>query len=536
MPDRAPNQAPSRNLILLALGGLLLVGIALRIPLLDSALFGDEAGTHYSVTEHGLGRTIELIATEQEVTPPFFFILAWLTEKLGDPHVALRIAPLLAGLATIPLTYLLGLRTVGWRPGLMGAALVAVSPMMIFFSTEARAYAVVTLLALLSTLALLAAVRTERARWWVAYGVCSLLAMYTHYTVGFVLLAQLAWLVWAHPAARKPAIAANLGAAAAFLPWFPEFLEDGRSRCSHIIDAAHPFGFRTFVEDLGHLAIGHPFLGLRSVPGTAALVVAGIGTGLAAVGAALRLRSPDRMRPSRNALLIAALAASPLAVALYSAIGDNSIYAPRNLLVAFPALAVGAGALVFAASSRYLRLAAAVLLVGGMTAGGIRMLSDDNQRPDYGGLAAFVKAQTQPGDPVVEASIPASPGPYQPTTVALIDQGRPPSVQPTISLTFPPIEDLQAARRAGSGDPCNSQFAAPMEAAEAARRAVALATRGTIVLLTPGPQTAGQARERDTAEGRFLRALPPSFTIAETRHFRGPAFLGLTVYVLRRAR
>src|SRR5207253_1172569 len=99
----------------------------------------------------------------------------------------------------------------GRRTGLAGAAIVALNPFLIFYSTEARAYALMLLLGLLSTLALLRALDASPSRWWWAmYAFFSCAALYTHYTVVFVLFAQLAWAAWTHPGARRWLLGANV--------------------------------------------------------------------------------------------------------------------------------------------------------------------------------------------------------------------------------------------------------------------------------------------------------------------------------------
>ena len=107
----------------------------------------------------------------------------------------LRLPSLLAGVATIPGVYLLGVRTVGRSAGLVAAALTALAPFMAFYSTEGRGYAVMMALLLASTLALLTAVDDGRRRWWVLYALATCLTMYTHYTAAFVLATQLAWVL-----------------------------------------------------------------------------------------------------------------------------------------------------------------------------------------------------------------------------------------------------------------------------------------------------------------------------------------------------
>ena len=55
-------------------------------------------------------------------------------------------------MATVPVAYLLGAELRGRRAGLAAAALVAVNPMLLWYSQEARAYALFSLLTAVSLL------------------------------------------------------------------------------------------------------------------------------------------------------------------------------------------------------------------------------------------------------------------------------------------------------------------------------------------------------------------------------------------------
>ena len=100
---------------------------------------------------------------------------------------------LLAGVATVPLVYVLGRADGGRAAALAGTALFALSPFAIFYASEARAYALMTLLVVLSTLSLLRALETNDRRWWAAFTLLPAAAMYAHYTAVFVLAAQAGW-------------------------------------------------------------------------------------------------------------------------------------------------------------------------------------------------------------------------------------------------------------------------------------------------------------------------------------------------------
>src|SRR6478672_11495731 len=82
-----------------------------------------------------------------ESTPPLYYVLAWLwAQVFGLGEAGLRSFSALAGTLTIPAAAWLGMRAVSRRAGLATAALVAVNPLLWWYSQEARSYALVVLL------------------------------------------------------------------------------------------------------------------------------------------------------------------------------------------------------------------------------------------------------------------------------------------------------------------------------------------------------------------------------------------------------
>ena len=209
--------------------GLILIGLALRLPSFGDSLWGDELSTNYVVNGFGMGSVIHIVLSDQEGTPPLFFLLVWLTKGI-DGAEGLRIVPLIAGLASIPLTYLLGLRTVGRPAATVAAVLLALSPFQIYYSTEARAYSLMMMLCLVAALSLLTALDSGRARWWVAFGLSVAAAAYTHYTSVFVLVVLFGWAFIARPKQRRPLLLAGLGAAIFYAPGFRSSWTTGMSR------------------------------------------------------------------------------------------------------------------------------------------------------------------------------------------------------------------------------------------------------------------------------------------------------------------
>ncbi len=60
---------------------------------------------------------LRTVHSDAEITPPLYFLLAKLATYIAVTPEMLRLPSLLAGTASIPLTYLLGARTLGRRAG-----------------------------------------------------------------------------------------------------------------------------------------------------------------------------------------------------------------------------------------------------------------------------------------------------------------------------------------------------------------------------------------------------------------------------------
>ena len=201
---RHVDETPLPRLFLVSIALITVGGFLVRLPSFHDSLFGDEISTYFIVSGHSLSRVLRLVESNQETSPPLYFILAWATKGLlSSPAQSIRLVSLITGTAAIPLTFLLGLWTVGRRAALVGATCVALSPYMIFYSTEARPFMLMLFFTLLSTLALLRALDSGKMFWWVAYAVCSCGAVYTHYVAVFLLVVQLAWAFWTQPQVRR---------------------------------------------------------------------------------------------------------------------------------------------------------------------------------------------------------------------------------------------------------------------------------------------------------------------------------------------
>lgn len=176
-----------RALELRVLAGIIVLAALLRFSTLDlQSLWFDEAVTVVDVLKPGLWDTMRAVAL-QDVTPPLYFAVAWVwTQVFGDGEVGLRSLSAVLGTATVPVAYALGARLGTRRTGLILAGLVAVSPLMLWFSQEARAYAAVVFLGAVTLLLWVRALQERTRRSLVLWAVASALALLTHYFAAFL--------------------------------------------------------------------------------------------------------------------------------------------------------------------------------------------------------------------------------------------------------------------------------------------------------------------------------------------------------------
>jgi mannosyltransferase len=194
---------------LVALVAIVLLGALLRFSTLDLQSYRyDEALTAGRVLHPSLFTTLSVVPNT-ESTPPFYFFTAWLWSRpLGTGEVALRSLSALAGTATIVVVYLGATTLLPRRVGLIAAAIVAVNPVMIWFSQDARSYALAMLLTALSFLFFAKALRSPSKSLLSGWAISSALAIATHYFTGFVIGPEALILLGAGRERRRVALAA----------------------------------------------------------------------------------------------------------------------------------------------------------------------------------------------------------------------------------------------------------------------------------------------------------------------------------------
>jgi mannosyltransferase len=129
------------------------------------------------------------------VHPPLYYLLLRPFAALHHSEYVLRWPSAASGVIAVPVAYQVGRRLAGKGTGLMVAALLALNPFHVWYSREARMYALAFLLALLCGYLFQRTFTHWRVRDWVALGVVSGLAYATHYFCLLLPLTQFVYLL-----------------------------------------------------------------------------------------------------------------------------------------------------------------------------------------------------------------------------------------------------------------------------------------------------------------------------------------------------
>jgi 4-amino-4-deoxy-L-arabinose transferase-like glycosyltransferase len=212
----------SRRRRLLALAAITAGGAALRFATLDLQSFWNDEVFTASLVSGSFSHMWDGIKAV-ESTPPVYYVAAWLWAKVfGTGEVGLRSLSAVAGTLLIPVVYAAAATLVSQRAGLVTAGLAATSPLLVWYSQEARAYSLMLLLS--ATSFLFFARSTRELNWpnlagWVAFSVA---AVATHYFAAFVVIAEAGALIILRGLRRAvlgPIVAIGLGCALLLPLW-----------------------------------------------------------------------------------------------------------------------------------------------------------------------------------------------------------------------------------------------------------------------------------------------------------------------------
>jgi uncharacterized membrane protein len=213
--DRLREWVRARSRAFWVVAGLTVLAAGLRLATLGvQSYHHDEIVTASRVLRGSFSHAMDVVGFS-ESAPPLYYVLAWLwVQVVGTGEVGLRSLSAVAGIATVPVVYLIGLELRGRRAGILAATLVAVNPMLVWYSQEARSYSLLVLFSAAGVLYFVRALGRGRRNDMLGWGAASALALATHYFAIFPIVLEGAWLLWRR--GRAVAVACGIVVATGF--------------------------------------------------------------------------------------------------------------------------------------------------------------------------------------------------------------------------------------------------------------------------------------------------------------------------------
>lgn len=374
-----------------------IVGLLLRLYRFDAqSLWVDEAATFLS----SVG-SIERVISQTDVPgfiPPLYFLVVNAVLRLGDGEAVLRLPSVIFGAACIPLLYVVARYWVRDSVAALAAVLLAASPFHVWYSQEARAYALLLFLALTALWGLQSALgRANAGAARTVFVVSAAAAFYCH-TLALALIALAAGIV----AIREPWrawprwIAAFAAIGLLILPAFLRYFTLGGQSPEEWPNPVGlgNIGFMLWAFSTGYslgpsVAELHEPEPLRTALASAHLIA----PILLLVTALLLVGSLAVWRRSRTALAsIALLVMVPIAFSVLGAVVMHYTFNVRYVTIAFPGFVVllASGILAFRSPPARWLSGAAILLVDAVALGNY-YFDPRYAREDNRGASAFIQ-------------------------------------------------------------------------------------------------------------------------------------------------
>lgn len=218
----------SRAYRLLPLVAILLAA-ALRLHALDAQSLWNDEGNTLRLIQRDLPNLLR--AANRDIHPPLYYVLlkAW-AAFTGESEFALRAFSALIGVLSVACAYALGTALFARGVGMLAAFLTAANTFSLYYSQEARMYALLALFAAVALLCFARWLDSRRLPPLIGLALLNAAGLYTHYAYPLVMLAQGALFVLWFAARREwrpfgAYVAANLLTVALFLPQLPTALD-----------------------------------------------------------------------------------------------------------------------------------------------------------------------------------------------------------------------------------------------------------------------------------------------------------------------
>ncbi|HQV69540.1 MAG: glycosyltransferase family 39 protein [Anaerolineae bacterium] len=379
----------------LAFIAILLLAAALRFYKLDAQSFWYDEGNSARLAERSVALILDGAA--KDIHPPLYYLAlgAW-RMFAGGSEFALRALSAFCGI----LMTALAAKLVKGRAGMLAALFVAVSPFAVYYSQEARMYALLALFATLTSALLLRLLNpsTQNKKTMLALALGTAAGLYTHYAYPFVMLAQGLVVLMALAARRDRAlfrayVIANAIALLAFAPWLPVAV----SQITGWGVAAQEYALGPAMLDAARwVVVGRTATLDQAAP---ALVLFGLGIGYWILDKAWR-KLPNTQYPIPNFILLLLLVI-PFALLFVFKLYRESYL--KFLLVCVPPLAGLMAQAIWPKRTARVGAGLAALAVCAAFVPSLNNLYNNPAyaRDDYRGIAQRIAAVERPGDAIL---------------------------------------------------------------------------------------------------------------------------------------
>ncbi|MCJ7805506.1 glycosyltransferase family 39 protein [Patescibacteria group bacterium] len=177
----------------LLLTGIIILGIVLRLLAINQSLWMDEAISALAIKGHSFLGLITKFAPGDTHPPLFYFILKFWSLIFGYSEISLRLPSVILGATTIPVVYLIGKRLAGEKVGIFSALLIATSGLHVYYSQEARMYALSTFAVSLAIYFFLKIGQNAKKADWFIFSLSLLLVGVSDYLPLFAIAALWIW-------------------------------------------------------------------------------------------------------------------------------------------------------------------------------------------------------------------------------------------------------------------------------------------------------------------------------------------------------
>lgn len=172
------------------------LALALRLMVVDQSLWLDEAISVQVATKYNFWQIITQFSPKDFNPPLYYLVLHFWLKIFPATEFFIRLPSIIFGLSAIIFIYKISLLIFkNKKIGILVAALLATSPLHIYYSQEARMYSLATFLTCGSMYYFIKLIRSKNSLFIIHYLLFIILMLYSHYLCWFIIVVQWSYIL-----------------------------------------------------------------------------------------------------------------------------------------------------------------------------------------------------------------------------------------------------------------------------------------------------------------------------------------------------